>query len=224
MKIPFTQISLQSQKAFLIVLSVLFLPIYVPPSSAVDGTLADRKKTDTPADHELFIRQTYSLAMSAAKKGNHPYGAILVHQGKVILTAENTVNTGKDSINHAEVNLLRKARRELSPEVLRQSTLYTNVAPCMFCCSAMWYSGIKRVVYGVSYKTIAKLTDFEEKSIPCDKLYKDTGRPLEWIGPILEEEGLQVFCCWPNDSFRPLLLKKLEGREGIGRSCNAESQ
>lgn len=69
---------------------------------------------------------------------------------------------------------------------------------------------------------MTKPTDFEEKSIPCDKLHQDTGRLLELIGPILEEEGLQVLCYWPNDLLRPSLFKKLEGREGICRSCNAE--
>jgi tRNA(Arg) A34 adenosine deaminase TadA len=212
------------KNAFIIVLSVIFFSLSVSASSAVDEMLHYRQKTTTSADHEPFIRQAFALAISAAKKGNHPFGAVLVHQGRVILSAENTVNTGNDFTNHAEVNLLRKARQDLSSEVIRQSTLYTSAAPCMFCCATMWYSGVKTVVYGVSSKALAKLTDFEEKSISCDKLHQDTGRPLEWIGPILEEEGLQVFCYWPNDLFRPSLLKKLEGREGIGRSCNVESR
>jgi hypothetical protein len=71
----------------------------------------------------------------------------------------------------------------------------------------------------VSYKTFAKLTGHEDKSIPCDKLYKETGKPLEWIGPVLEEEGVQVFCYWPQDSFRSSIINKLE-ELGIGKPCN----
>ncbi len=177
-------------------------------------------KTETATPHEPFIRQAFDLAISAGKKGNHPFGAVLVYQGRVVLTAENTVNTDNDFTRHAETNLLIKARRELPREVLRQGTIYTSAAPCMFCCSVMWYSGVKRVVYGVSGKAISKLTNFEEKSIPCDKLYQYTGEALEWIGPVLEEEGLRVFCYWPDDSLRPSLIKKLESRDGIGKPCN----
>ena len=38
---------------------------------------------------------------------------------------------------------------------------------------------------------------------------QETGKPLEWIGPVLEEEGLRVFYYWPQDSFRRSLLEKL---------------
>lgn len=41
---------------------------------------------------EPFIRQCYDLAIAAGKRGNHTFGALLVHQGQVILTAENTVH------------------------------------------------------------------------------------------------------------------------------------
>ena len=125
---------------FLIFLSVL-------PISAGDETLPSAEKTITAADHERFIRQTLDLAISAGKKGNHPFGAVLVHQGKAILTAENTVNTDNNFTHHAETNLLAKARRELPREVLQQGTIYTSTQPCMFCCSTLWYSGVKRIVY-----------------------------------------------------------------------------
>jgi tRNA(Arg) A34 adenosine deaminase TadA len=213
-----------NKSVLIIVFSVFVLSLSVLPVRAVDKALPSGKKMAIATDHEQFIRQAFELAISAGKKGNHPFGAVLVHQGKAILTAENTVNTDNDFTNHAETNLLVKARRELSREVLQQSTMYTSAVPCMFCCTAIWYSNIQRVVYGVSSKAIAKLTTFEEKSIPCDKLHQQTGKTFEWIGPVLEEEGLEVFCYWPEDSFRPSLLKRLEGREGIGRRCNAESR
>lgn len=212
------------KSGFIIVLSVFVLSLSVLTAGAVDETSPSGKKTAIATDHEPFIRQAFNLAISAGKKGNHPFGAVLVYQGKAILTAENTVNTDNNFTAHAEMNLLIKARRELSREVLRQSTIYTSTAPCMSCCSAIWYSDVQRVVYGVSSKAMAKLTTFEEKSIPCDKLYQQTGRTFEWIGPVLEEEGLKVFCYWPEDSFRSSLLKRLEGREGIGRRCNAGSR
>jgi len=208
-------------KIFVIILSCF---LSVSPVIAGDESLTNKQKTDAATEHEPFMRQAFKLAMSAGKNGNHTFGALLVHQGKVILTSENTVFTDNDSTRHAEINLVSKAKREISPKVLRQSIIYTSTAPCMFCCSAIWYLGINKVVYGVSYEAFEKLTGHKDNSIPCNKLYHETDKQLEWIGPILEEEGLKVYCYWPQESYRPLLLKKLEGCEGIEKPHNVETR
>lgn len=47
------------------------------------------------------MRRAFDLAVSAAFKGNHPFGAVLVHEGEVVLTTENTVNTSGDQTRYA---------------------------------------------------------------------------------------------------------------------------
>jgi tRNA(Arg) A34 adenosine deaminase TadA len=142
---------------------------------------------------------THELAISAGKKGNHTFGALLVHQGKVILTAENTVRTDRDSTRHAELNLVVSAERELPEEVIRASTLYTSTAPCLMCTAAIWFAGINRVVYSVSYEAFARLIAEGYQYIPCDEVFQRLGTPLELAGPVLEEEGLQVYQYWQPD-------------------------
>lgn len=166
--------------------------------------------------HEPFIRQAFQLAVTAGKKGDHPFGALLVYRNNVILTAGNTVYTDKNVHSHAEINLMTEARRTIAPEVLRESTMYVSTAPCMLCCSSMWARGIGRVVYGVSYTTFSKITGISDTSIPCNRLYRETGKTLEWIGPVLEEEGVQVFHYWPHDPSRASIIKNL-GLLGVKR-------
>lgn len=149
--------------------------------------------------HKPFIRMTHELAISAGKKGNHTFGALLVHQGKVILTAENTVRSDRDSTRHAELNLVVKAERELPSEIIRTSTLYTSTAPCLICTGAIWFAGITRLVYSVSYKAFAGLIAEGYQYIPCDEIYRQLSTPLELVGPILEEEGLLVYQYWQPD-------------------------
>ena len=148
-------------------------------------------------NHEPFIRQCLELAISAGKKGNHTFGSLLVHQGQVILTAENTVNTDQDSTRHAELNLIVKARRTLPEEVLRQSALYTSTAPCLMCTAVIWDAGINKLVYSVSYEAFVKQIAEGYRYIPCDEVYRQLGEVLNLQGPILENEGLQVFRYWP---------------------------
>jgi len=149
--------------------------------------------------HQPFIRQALKLAVYAGKHGNHTFGALLVHAGRVILTAENTVNTDKDNTRHAELNLIAKAGRELSSEVIRQCILYTSTAPCLMCTATIWEAGITRIVHSVSYEAFAKLIPGGYKYIPCTEIYRQFDTPLEWIGPILEFEGLDVYKFWPKN-------------------------
>ena len=168
-----------------------------PPAVKGEATPAaagapDTKTAEALKIHEPFIRQAFDLAILSAKKGNHPFGALLVYQGNVILTAENAVITDNDPSRHAELNLLLQARRKISREVLRESTLYVSTSPCMACCAAMWYSNVSKIVYGVSQEAFEKATGYHD-GIRCDQLYRETDKKLEWTGPILEEEGLKVF-------------------------------
>jgi tRNA(Arg) A34 adenosine deaminase TadA len=146
--------------------------------------------------HEGFIRQCLELAISAGKKGNHTFGALLVDEDQVILTAENTVRTDQDSTRHAELNLIVKGERTLPSEVLKRSTLYTSTAPCQMCATVIWSAGITKIVYSVSYEAFAKLIPGGYRYIPCDEVYQRLGSVLDLQGPILEEEGLQVFQYW----------------------------
>jgi tRNA(Arg) A34 adenosine deaminase TadA len=146
--------------------------------------------------HEEYIRKCLDLAISAGKNGNHTFGAVLVHNGKIVKSAENTVNSDDDSTRHAELNLVVKSQREFSLEVLSQSTLYTSTAPCLMCTAAIWSAGISRIVYSVSYATFAKQIAVAYKYIPCEEVYERLGTKAEIIGPILEEEGLKVFQYW----------------------------
>lgn len=147
--------------------------------------------------HEPFIRQCYKLAVSAASKGDHTFGAVLVHNGKVIATSENTVNTENDFSRHAEINLMVHARRTLPKDVIHNSTVYVSTAPCPSCTSVMAEQGIVKIVYGVSYAQFNKRMGITGKSLSCDVLYEMLGRKVEFIGPVLEAEGLQVFDHWP---------------------------
>src|ERR1700730_10112172 len=91
------------------------------------------------------------LAASARRHGNHPFGALLTDStGSVLLTAENTVVTDRDATGHAETNLVRLASRTLTPSQLAEATLYTSAEPCAMCSGAIYWSGIRRMLYALA--------------------------------------------------------------------------
>ncbi len=147
--------------------------------------------------HEKFIRRANELAKQAAKKGNNPFEAVLVHKNNVIEEAENTVNTDKDFTRHAELNLVVKARQNYSPEIIAESTLYASPAPCLMCAAAIWNSGIRKIVYRVSYETFSNFVPRKHKYVPIEKAYELLDTPIESISGVLEEECLEFYQLWP---------------------------
>ncbi|MGW9042477.1 nucleoside deaminase [Streptomyces lydicus] len=98
------------------------------------------------------------IAGRARANGNHPFGALLADaDGSVVLEAENTVVTDSDATGHAETNLVRLASRSLSPQQLAGATLFTSTEPCAMCSGAIYWSGIRRVVYALGEDELREL-------------------------------------------------------------------
>jgi tRNA(Arg) A34 adenosine deaminase TadA len=157
---------------------------------------------------EIFIEKTYQLAQSALAKGNHPFGALLVVDGKIVLTAENSVITENDVTRHAELNLVSKASRALDPATLGRSILYTSTEPCAMCTGAIFWVGILKIVYGCSAVTLGEIAG-GAFVVPCRELLKYGGREREIsvIGPLLEDQGAAIhrnFWDLARDKFRQL--------------------
>ena len=142
-------------------------------------------------NHELNIKKTYQLAKRALDKGNHPFGALLVLDGCVVATAENTVNTEKDVTRHAELNLVSEAAREMDLEFLSRSILYTSTEPCAMCAGAIFWAGISHVVYGCSAAVLAEIAG-GTFAVPCRDLFQYGDREIKVDGPVLESEGVEI--------------------------------
>jgi len=147
-------------------------------------------------DDLRFIRVAIDAARKARDKGNHPFGAVLVDEGgRILLEAENTVVTAKDCTGHAETNLMRQASIKYDSDFLAKCTLYTSTEPCPMCAGAIFWGNVRRVVYGLSEEGLYAMTgeDTEEALyLPCRELFGKGRKPIEVIGPVLEEEARKV--------------------------------
>jgi tRNA(Arg) A34 adenosine deaminase TadA len=147
-------------------------------------------------EHDLkLLRLTFNLARQARERSNHPFGALLADaDGKVLLTAENTVVTDHDVTGHAETNLVRKAYNLYEADFLASCTLYTSTEPCPMCSGAIFWANICRVVYGLSEKGLYRITNSGEETLllSCRDVFAHGKKPIEVVGPLLEEEAKSV--------------------------------
>jgi tRNA(Arg) A34 adenosine deaminase TadA len=147
-----------------------------------------------PLDHETFLRRSFDVARRARTHGNHPFGAILVSAaGEVLIETENGFLPDRDMTAHAERLLATQASKQLTPDILAGCTLYTSAEPCAMCAGAIYWTGIGRVVFGLTERRLKTMTgDHAENptlDLPCRTVFAAGQRPVEVIGPLLEEEA-----------------------------------
>jgi tRNA(adenine34) deaminase len=139
------------------------------------------------------LRGSIEVARQAREHGNHPFGALLVDEaGGILERAENTVITGRDITEHAEMNLIRMAVQTLAPESLERCTLYSNAEPCPMCSGAIFWSGIGRVVFALSAPNLyAFAPESPGRMLPTSRAILEIGG-IQVLGPFLEEEAATV--------------------------------
>lgn len=146
-----------------------------------------------------MIQRCYALAERAVEAGDHPFGALLAHDGEVLAEARNRVNTGSDVTRHAERLLVAEVCNEVSEEVLREASLYTSTEPCVMCAGAIHQARIGRVVYGVPGQELARIRGEAYRGIPLRDLVRHGGWRLQVVGPVMEDDGLRIHAdFWPS--------------------------
>lgn len=178
----------------------LFFLLTALPLSALDKAdlikaaeeIALPDDPNASGEDKKFIQRAYQIAQNAITNGNHPFGALLVYQGAIIMEYENQVITTQDITRHAELGLISKATRNLTPEIIHQSTLYTSTEPCIMCCGSIYWAKVKRVVYGVKSSQFSKLLDNAFTAKDSRTLYLEINPETQIIGPVLEKEGLLI--------------------------------
>ena len=143
-----------------------------------------------------LLRAAIALSARARKRGDMPYGALLADaDGNVRLEAENTQITARDCTGHAELNLLREASRRFDADTMARCTVYASGEPCPMCAGAIYWSGVRRVVYALSLDTMTELAGpaADELDLECADVLARGSRAIEVIGPALEDEARRVF-------------------------------
>jgi tRNA(adenine34) deaminase len=142
------------------------------------------------------MREVFAVARRARARGNRPFGAMLVAgNGAVLAVAENSQVTEEQILAHAEMNLLRRAVREFTPDILATATLYTSAEPCAMCAGAIFWSGVGRLVFGLSGDRLHRMSGFSPRMLVASArdVLAGAGLQIEIVGPVFESEAEAIF-------------------------------
>jgi tRNA(adenine34) deaminase len=99
---------------------------------------------------QSFMQQALALAREAARRGEVPVGALVVHQGRVIARSGNQRETRQDPTAHAELIAIQEAARVLGTWRLDGCTVIVTLEPCAMCAGAMVLARIERCVFAAT--------------------------------------------------------------------------
>ncbi len=183
------------------ILPALILSLFA--STMLANAASPKALPDDPActaADRAYMKEAYQLAGEAVKKGNAPFGALLVVDGKVVAKYMNNVAKSHDPTRHAELGLISAYAPKISREDFRSGTLYASSEPCIMCSGAILNAGVMRVVYGVTeaqFQKFIKDTD-DKKPLTCRETMARTYPAVKVLGPLMEKEGLvQHAAYWP---------------------------
>lgn len=159
--------------------------------------LASNYKSLTPEQQvnaDKIILSVLKKTEMAIDKGKGPFYAVIVDSnGKIVAEAANSVIECQCCENHAEMNAIKEACKNLKTYDLAPYNLsiYISAEPCIMCTGAIMWSGIKNVYYSVSSKDVEKITGFDEGFKPnWVKEFKKRG--INVYGNIQEDAGKAV--------------------------------
>jgi len=99
-----------------------------------------------------FMKTALREAQKAFDEDEVPVGAVIVCDNKIIARAHNMTERLNDVTAHAEMLAVTSATDFLGGKYLNECTLYVTLEPCVMCAGALYWTQLKKVVYGAADK------------------------------------------------------------------------
>ncbi len=138
-------------------------------------------------EDRYYIERAIELANHAKERGDNPFGSLLVDEhGHILMEDENTQDTENDITGHPELKIARRAAAKYDEEFLRKCTMYNSAEPCTMCTGAIYWSGIGRIVFGISKERLNEIKNNGVGSInySIHDLLGNSGKTFEVVGPM----------------------------------------
>lgn len=131
---------------------------------------------------EYYMNEALKQAEIAYEFGEIPIGAVITQNGKIISSAYNRRETGKNALYHAELEAIHKACEKLGGWRLWNCELFVTLEPCPMCAGAIVNARIPKVYFGA----------YDKKNGACgsyvDLMNTENNFRPEVTGGILEDK------------------------------------
>jgi guanine deaminase len=125
-----------------------------------------------------------------------PFGAVIVKDGKIVVSSHNEVIASFDPTAHAEILAIRRASEKLGRFDLSDCEIYSTCEPCPMCFAAIHWAKIKTLYFGCTKMDAADI-GFDDKFI-YDVIKGETQEKKLFSYPFQRDDCLLLFEEWKN--------------------------
>lgn len=140
---------------------------------------------------EKFMKLAFEEAKKSLEKGDYPFGAVVICKEKVVGSGHSREVSEKNVTNHAEMEAVSSASRNLGKSNLSDCLIYASGEPCTMCSSAIFQAKIPTVFIGSTRDDLPNF--FRKRKIRIFDLVKDCSYTPEIKTGILKEEAIKLF-------------------------------
>lgn len=145
------------------------------------------------SDDDDAMRCAIEASRDALRAGDRPYGAVLVAQdGRRLHVGGNRQSSDADPTAHAEIVAVREAIRRHGAGALRGATAYASGEPCAMCAGALFWAGIRRVVFAVPNATMREVMGGQTLGTTCAEVLTGSDPPMRVDPPRMTVDALRV--------------------------------
>lgn len=149
---------------------------------------------------EMFMAEAIRLSMESVRNGGGPFGAVVVHGGRIIGRGANQVAPANDPTAHAEIVAIRAACHSLGRFQLTGCELYASAEPCPMCLAAAYWARVDRIWFANTRHDAAGI-GFDDEF-----LYEELVKPREArripIGQLMRDTAQAAFDEWKSKADR----------------------
>jgi tRNA(adenine34) deaminase len=100
--------------------------------------------------HEQWMERALFFAGLSQRLNEVPVGALVVLDGQIVGEGFNRRELKTSVLEHAELNAIKAASKNLGRWRLKGATVYSTLEPCIMCAGALIHARIDCLVYGAA--------------------------------------------------------------------------
>jgi tRNA(adenine34) deaminase len=120
--------------------------------------------------YDEFMKVALEEAKTSLKEGNNGFGAVIIKDNSILVSAHDKEETESDPTSHAELNAIRLASQKYGKN-FEDCILISTHEPCPMCATAIIWSEIKTLIYGYSI-TEAIAEGRKRINLTCTELFE----------------------------------------------------
>lgn len=126
-------------------------------------------KKELSEEEVHFLNRAFEIAVDAVLNNEVPVGCVFVFEGQEVAFGRNDVNRTKNPTYHAEMVALKMMKQWCMDnghdleEIMRRTTLYVTLEPCIMCASALYHLRLKKILYGAANERFGGLVSVGSK-------------------------------------------------------------